>query len=460
MGWTYLTDTDWNANSWANNRTGAAKAQGSQQWYGGNFGGPVYIPKIYNGRNKTFFFASYEYTVPTIERDIQAKVLTEAERRGDFSNSLFGIPKINGIPTPQLAPSMFSPLAKALLADTSLLPTSSDPKGVYTWKAKQSDEVKPLLIKIDQSIGTRQRLFVTLFAERYPRQMDSIEASNLSTYNQLPNEGTATHQKKFQNWTLNHTFTLTPTMLNNFVLGVKRNTRAIQHNPNPALSWDKLGMSGVKADNSAFLDQVVVQVGSGVNGFTMFGGYDDAMTENINYFTDGFSWVKGRHTIQFGGDFRAHEETKLQNWYAAGSYTFSSSNLGSTGNVYADFLLGTGAAFSQTSLLDLQLKYPGTQLYFQDQVKVSRKLTATLGVRWEPYFGPRDPRGQLSAFRAGQQSTAFPNAPAGMVVPGDAGVSLSTYPDRWGNLAPRVGFAYDVKGNGKMSIRAGYEYLS
>lgn len=107
--------------------SGTPRPVGTQRWLGGNLGGPVWIPKLYNGRNKTFWFFSYEYTNPSQQFLQQLIIPTNAERSGDFSSSSFGVPVINGQKTPQLDPNQFSPMAKALLADQSLLPTTSDP---------------------------------------------------------------------------------------------------------------------------------------------------------------------------------------------------------------------------------------------------------------------------------------------------------------------------------------------
>src|SRR5271169_6042607 len=86
MFWTYFQNSAWNANSWEGNLSGTERPSGTQRWYGGNLGGPVWIPKLYNGRNKTFWFFSYEYTNPSQQFLQQLIIPTNAERVGDFSN--------------------------------------------------------------------------------------------------------------------------------------------------------------------------------------------------------------------------------------------------------------------------------------------------------------------------------------------------------------------------------------
>lgn len=100
------------------------------------------------------------------------------------------------------------------------------------------------------------------------------------------------------------------------------------------------------------------------------------------------------------------------------------------------------------------------RLFAQDDWRISHKLTLNLGVRWEPYITIKDRYDQNAAFRAGQQSTIYPLAPNGYVFPGDTGIAAGVVPDRWSRFSPRVGFAYDPLGNGKMSIRGGYGVFS
>jgi len=191
---------------------------------------------------------------------------------------------------------------------------------------------KPLLLKIDQNFGSSHRFFMTVFRYKRLKEMDSVQASNLNSFNHLPNEGTQTHNKSYQAWTFNYTYTISPAMVNNVAVGVKRSQRALAHQGNPDLPWDRLGMPQMRADTGGSLDQAIVQVGSGVNGFQLFGGYDDVMHENAIYAADNLYWVKGRHAVQAGFDLRIPNESKLQNWYAAGAFGFSAFNLGSTGN--------------------------------------------------------------------------------------------------------------------------------
>jgi hypothetical protein len=120
-GWGYFQNGDWNANSRQNNWQGIARQPFSQRWYGGNAGGPVFIPKLYNGKNKTFFFTSYERTATSLTSTTTGQTITDAERQGDFTNSPDGIPVIDGVPTPKISPALFSTLGKFLTSNTNVL---------------------------------------------------------------------------------------------------------------------------------------------------------------------------------------------------------------------------------------------------------------------------------------------------------------------------------------------------
>jgi hypothetical protein len=457
-GWAYFVNSAWNANSWQANRTHTPRPSSTQRWWGGNVGGPVFIPRVYDGRNKTFFFASYEYTHPSLGTLIQQKVPTVAERAGDFTDSSFGVPMIDGVPTPVLNPADFSPMAKAILANTSLLPTSSSPDGTYNWTAKTDDTTKTLIVKIDHQFGAKHRLFGTLYWYRDLPIFDSQWAGVFTTPYQMPAGGTSSFKKYLQSWTFNDTYNITPNILNNVIFGIKKFENSVARvKIDDSLDYTKLGVPGIQVDTGGAPTLVGIGVNAwGPNGFTLWGNYDDLQKERDIFIADNFTWIKGRHTIQVGYEQRMHNQTKLQNWGTAGYYWFASYQNGSTGNPFADFLLGRGATFQQWSLLDAKLNYPSRELYAQDQIKVSRKLTTIIGLRWSPFYGVTEDNNHLNAFRPGQQSTQYPHAPLGLVVPGDQGIPAATYPNRYRNFAPRVGIAFDPRGNGKMVIRAGY----
>ena len=192
----------------------------------------------------------------------------------------------------------------------------------------------------------------------------------------------------------------------------------------------------------------------------------DALKQYNNTFQiiDNFTKILGTHTLQFGTNLHYNQINERNLDCYDGCFNFNGSE---TGIDFADFLIGAPDNFTQASqqLLDSRSKYYG--FYGQDSWRALPTLTVNYGLRWEaatPYY---DTQNKLETVVPGEQSLSFPTAPVGLVVPGDPGIPRTLGPTKYGNFAPRVGFAYspDYKdgllgkllgGAGKSSVRAGY----
>jgi hypothetical protein len=190
-----------------------------------------------------------------------------------------------------------------------------------------------------------------------------------------------------------------------------------------------------------------------------------AQFNNMYQVQDTFTKVVGTHTWKFGGQYH-YDQINYRNLFGEnGSFTFDGSE---TGQDFADFLLGAvgGGGFIQASkqVLDSRSKYMG--LFAQDSWRIKSNLTFNFGLRWEfsqPWY---DTKNKIDTIAPGQQSVIFPNAPTGLVFPGDSGIPKTLAPTQYNAFSPRVGLAYSPSastgfiskltgGPGKTSIRAG-----
>src|SRR5467141_702965 len=196
----------------------------------------------------------------------------------------------------------------------------------------------------------------------------------------------------------------------------------------------------------------------GVNTLTTF------QPNNTWHVSDTFSKTRGVHTFKFGGEFRYLQINERNTCAPNGDFTFDGSE---TGTDFADFLLGAPQNYNQCSqqFLDSRTRYGGA--FAEDTYREKPNITLNLGVRWEVSMPWYDTQGKIETIVPGLQSTQFPTAPLGWVVPGDPGIPSTLAPTRYNDFSPRLGVAYspgfkDGVGAkifgvpGKTSIRASY----
>lgn len=466
--WSYLQNGAWDANSWSNNFQGIRRQPFHQEWYGGNVGGPVWLPKLYNGRDKTFFFLSYERTTTAKNSTTSGQTITNAERGGDFTNSPDGIPMVNGQPMTTIPASDFGPLGQALNASggTAIMPAPTSGLDTFTWNPSLNTLVQTWVVRVDENLGSRNRIFGSLWYYNDTSAFQDMydEFSEASWATQYPNpQATWGEPVQTKVWAVNDTYTITPTMLNNFVLGLTQTQISVTNTCSPCKGLVNPSNTGINSVGDTLAPDVQQISTPRSMGMGIYNGYTNPMTQRTWDITDNFTWTKGRHTVKAGLELRNYHEIFSQTWGAGGNVSFQDSNnvYGGTGNGIADMLLNGGplgqfgASFGQNSTQNLIVNYPAREAYVQDTVKITPRLTVMAGLRVQPYFGVREQKNRFTTFRPGEQSTVFPTAPAGLVTVGDKGIPPNLSGDVY-NVGPRLSFAWDVFGNHKAALKGGY----
>jgi Carboxypeptidase regulatory-like domain len=191
---------------------------------------------------------------------------------------------------------------------------------------------------------------------------------------------------------------------------------------------------------------------------------NETQNNNTLYLGDTFSKVVGAHTLKFGGQFHWDQVNEHPNATFNGTFNIDGTE---TGNAFADFLIGVPSNFTQSSGQPFYLRDRYTGLFAQDSWRARRDLTFNFGVRWEYIMPFWEKYNQLQTIVPGQQSVVYPNAPEGLLVPGDPGIPSTIAPSKPDNFAPRLGVAYSPNftyrilnkifgDSGSSSIRASY----
>jgi hypothetical protein len=402
--------------------------------FGGAFGGPVV-------KGKTFFFASYSglRQEETYYRNT-AVVPTAAERAGDFSlSSIKPRDPVTGVAFPGgIIPSARFDIAAKTIQDR-YVPLSNLPNNFYEVRAPDPINTNEGTLKIDHQFSATQSFAFSYFHQR------GVDTQPLSGSGNIPwvDRDFAWTQ---HNVNVSHTWTLGPSTINQLRGNYVRQFGARVNKPTTSLA-DLNSKFTPQGDPT--LPQLTVT--GYFTGTTAIAGPDAG--SNYTGVKDALSITKGKHSLKLGGDISYEaivHDTLLNNY---GVFTFNGSK---TGNAYADFLLGLPATMSQ----DAPVRKTDNGAYFsafaQDDYRLHPRVTLNLGLRYDVQMPYTDPQDRKLAFVPGQKSVINPTAPVGLLFPGDAGVSRGIVHTDYNNIAPRLGIAWDPKGDGRTAVRASF----
>ncbi len=411
-----------------------------QNQFGGTVGGPVRLPH-YDGRNRTFFFFSYEGLQIRQQSLNTFSPMTAAERSGNFATSKTAIKDpLTGLAFPgnQIPSSRFDPMAQNILKDYIPVLVNGQPQLQSLVSIPQSRN--QYTFKGDHRFSTSDNLWI-----RYFRNLDGTPVNLSGGGNIYALASPRDNLVQSAAVSENHTFS--PSLLNEAHASY---TRIDNYGPASAANQtpQELGGNYNQDGPIPFAPSVTVQ-----GRFTMIPNQPWKEVDNLFQLDDKLSWIHGRHAIKAGVMvlyFRTFLQTQFQ---TSGVYNFDGT---ATGNSAADFLLGKPISFSQASIYNDSPRGGSAEFFVQDDIAVTRRLKINLGLRYNDPIPWHERFDHLALIIPGKQSTKYSQAPAGLLYPGDPGIPGSLIqPDR-NDFAPRIGFAWDLFGNGRTAVRGAY----
>lgn len=496
-GFYYLQNEALNAASLDTTSTGGKKGRNRNNNWGYSAGGPLFIPKVYDGRNKTFWFTNFEHDkVDALNFNGFTTLSPLAYRNGDFSQMLdptwsgksqagssvgtdpLGRPVVfgaiydpsstrntaggvvrdpfsgNKIPTARFDP-VASNILKVGLADPTY---SSMIRNIAQLSSGQPFFKETIyLFKIDQIITDKHR--VSFSFNHGDRQRNNISGARYLPVPGLPTSGWQDQHTPSQMGRFSVTSTITPSLINNFTLGFNRFLNA-NGAPLATVNQDWASKIGIKNTSGTVFPQMNFS-GADYQGGTIakiaVGSYG-AGANGSRVLKDDATKIWGKHTFHFGYQYTQYFYNE-QNYSDSGVYNFKNVETAlpgftsSTGNAFASFLLGAvdNAHHTIAGLSD-GFRGPYHATWFSDDFKITPRLTMNLGLRWEIITPFYERTNRMSFIDLSSPDPAAGGLPGNLVF---RNRPTKTF---WGEIGPRFGLAYQA--SSKMVVRLGYAMMN
>jgi hypothetical protein len=482
--WEFLRNSALDGNNFFNNAAGIARPQFRRNQFGVTAGGPVYIPKLYEQRDKTFIFGDYEGLRQSTPITYTTTVPTAAMRAGDFSALLGAATGTDCLGRPIFAGQLYNPFSTrpgcggfirdpfrgnvippGMLNSVSKnmlqfwpVPTSSALVNNYTFAAGAPADSDEYSFRVDENISQESRMFVRW---SYKREFKTIAADAFGTNDPGGGGGLASDNR----WdaAANYTRTFTPTLVMSANIGLSRWEEGNEMQAYP-FKPSSLGLPAfLDSISNEFPDVTISGIAGLGPGSLSPGAGQGFFPRNVGSYSVDFTKVLGPHTMTMGfmGVVQQSNGGRLfvTNFDFPQSMTQGpnpTAALPTTGYGFASFLLGTGDTGSTgiNAFGAFERKMYGW--YFQDDWKAARKLTLNLGLRYDIQPGPTERHDETQWFNF---TAANPiSSKVGFTVPGElvfvGNGRRSVYDAQYTNFAPRIGLAYSPID--KLVMRAGF----